>query len=181
MAGHGGHTRGHLWTDDDTATMIALHGEGKSLHHIAEVIGCTKRTVSKYAEIEGLDWDRSRTEAATVARTVDARARRQAAADRIWALFDDAATYAETARTGKFQTLVKGQYGKEVVKELPFIPTDHGRQLAASLTQFVNAATKIEAIDADSGVADAVSMLGKLAHAIGLVDDVDDTTDDDGA
>jgi len=181
MTDPGRHTRGYRWTAADTAQLIALHGQGMTLHQIAQTMGCSKATINKYAAMEKLSFDRSQTEAATVAHSVDAKARRQAAADRLWALFDDAATHAESVRDGQFKTLIKGDRGADAQATLDFIPPDNRRNLAASLTQLVNAATKIEAIDNDSGTADAISMLGKLAHAIGLSDDVDDTTDDDPA
>jgi AraC-like DNA-binding protein len=176
MASSNQHTR--PWTGAHTRQLKRLHAEGLSLNAIARQMGYSPSGIHTHTKRLGLSFDRTQTEAANVARSVDAKARRQAAADRIWAIFDDAATQAESVRDGKFKTLVKGKYGRDVERELDFIPSDHGRQLAATLGQLVGAATKIEAIDSDSGVADAVSMLGRLAKAIGLSDEVDDTTDD---
>lgn len=167
------------WTGADTRRLKKLHADGLGCNAIAREMGWSVGTIHSEAKRLGLSFDRSQVEAANVARSVDAKALRQIEAARIHALLGDVLTHGESARDGRFKTLIRGQYGADEQTVLDFIPTDHGRQLAASITQLVNAAAKIEAIDSDSGVAEAVSLLGRMAAALGLVDDVDTGEDDD--
>jgi hypothetical protein len=167
------------WPAAKTRKLKTLHAQGLSLNAIAREMGVAASTIHTHAKRLGLSFDRTQVEAANVARSVDAKARRQAAADRIYALFDQAASHAESVRTGAFKTTIRGKSGSEKKVELDFIPTTDQRQLAASVTQYVNAATKLESIDNDAGVAEAVSLLGRLARAVGLSDEVDPSGDDD--
>ena len=75
------------WTDADTAALQAGHAAGKSLHAIAKELGRGKATVSRKANALGLKWDREQVQAATAAKTMDAKARRAALQ---LALLDDA-------------------------------------------------------------------------------------------
>lgn len=169
------------WTKAHDAQLRQLHADGIGLNEAARQMGFASSVVSKHAAQSDppLSWDRAQVEAANVVRSVDAKARRQAAVAEIYDIFDDTAAHAKSARDGgRFKTLTKGEYGSEVQTELDFIPTANRKDLAASMVQLVNAATKLEAIDSDSGVADAVSLLGKMARALGLSDEVDADEDD---
>lgn len=178
-----GHRETPAWPPADIERLKQLHADGVSLNGIAREMDRALSSVSDQAArmTPPLSFDRSQVEAANIARSVDAKARRQAAVSEIYDIFDDTVAHAKSARgeDGTFKTLTKGEYGSEVVSELDFIPTANRKDLAASLVQLVNAATKLEAIDSDSGVADAVTLLGKMAKALGLSDEVDPTDDDD--
>lgn len=170
---------GHKWTAADTRRLKQLHADGMSCNGIAREMGWSTQTVHYHAKRLGLSFDASMVEAANVARSVHAKARRQAKVSDIYDFLDDTVDHAKSVKDGEFKTLIKGEHGSEVQTSLDFIPTANRKDLAASMVQLVNAATKLEAIDSDSGVADAVSLLGKMAHALGLTDEVDPTGDDD--
>lgn len=164
------------WTAANTRELKSLHGQSLSLNEIARRMDRPPSTIHGRAKRLGLTFDRSQVETANIARSVDAKARRQELASRLYARGHKVL---DRLDGDTFQAKMKGEYGKEKIRALPFVPSDDERQMAAAAGQYLAAAVKLEAIDSDSGVADAVSMLGKLARAIGLSDDVDDTTDND--
>lgn len=183
-AGRGHHETRNPWPAARIKRLKQLHADGMSCNGIAREMDCSASAISNQCEKLGLSFDRSQTEAANIARSVDAKARRQAKVSEIYDFLDDTLGHAQSVKTAKdgaggFKTLTKGEYGCEVQTTLDFIPTTNRKDLAASMVQLVNAATKLEAIDSDSGVADAVSLLGKMAKALGLSDAVDPTGDDD--
>lgn len=71
------------WTDDESRRLRELHGDGRSLHSIAEEMGRSKRTISVWAGKLGLSWDRSGTAKAAQAKHVDNKARRAALEERL--------------------------------------------------------------------------------------------------
>lgn len=77
------------WSSRETARLIELHGEGLSLNAIAKEMGRAKGTISKYAEAEGIDFDRGRTAKAAEAVHVDNKAKRVAAERELLDTFPD--------------------------------------------------------------------------------------------
>lgn len=169
MANHNQYTS--PWTAAKDRTLRKLHAQGLSLREIARQMEVSPGSVHNRCKVldPPLSFDTSQVQAASIARSDRARERRQDAADRIWALFGDAATQGEAARDGSFKTFIKGEYGAEQQVSLDFIPPNNFRELGAAITQFVNAATKIEAIDADAGLARAKSLVSDLATELGVL------------
>lgn len=160
------------WTATDTRQLKKLHGEGMSLSAIAAQTGWAKSIISRRSAAcrPPLSWDRSRTEAATIAHSVDAKARRQELASRLYARGNKVL---DTLEAPTYRKLVKGEYGSETVHALDFVPGDEERQMAAAAGQYLAAATKLEAIDSDSGQSAGRSLLEGLAAAFGITGDVD--------
>ncbi|MFC6018871.1 hypothetical protein ACFP2T_22025 [Plantactinospora solaniradicis] len=73
-------------TDADRKRVRELHANGLSRNAIAKEINRSGRWVSRIADELGLDFERTRARAATIAKVVDARTRRAALA---LALLDD--------------------------------------------------------------------------------------------
>jgi hypothetical protein len=74
-------------TQADHDRVAELHAKGLSRNAIAEATGRSGRTVSRIADQLGLNFERTRTAAATAAKVADGKARRAALAV---ALLDDA-------------------------------------------------------------------------------------------
>lgn len=66
------------WTPSEERVLARLHREGLSLREIAKRMSRSADTISRHAAQAGLSFDRSVTVAATLATTVDAKARRAA-------------------------------------------------------------------------------------------------------
>jgi len=64
------------WTDELDALLRALAATGTSVRDMAEKVGTNKSTVDRRLRALGITLDRSHTEAATKANTLDAKARR---------------------------------------------------------------------------------------------------------
>ena len=151
------------WTPAQEAELRDLHGQGLTLTAIAKQIGRDKGTVSVKAKALGLTWDRSATQAATRAKVADAKARRaQLKID----LLSDAARLREQlwepARVinfgGKDNTLT------ETTLEEPLFADKLKIMQAASSA--IASYDRLEKLDGDGGVGDAVGMLDKIADAI---------------
>lgn len=64
------------WTDEESTRLTELHAAGKSLHFIANEMGRSKNTISKWASTLGLSWDRTETAKAAEAVHIDNKAKR---------------------------------------------------------------------------------------------------------
>lgn len=177
-AGRGHHETRNPWPASRIKRLKQLHADGMSCNGIAREMDCSASAISNQCEKLGLSFDRSQVEAANIARSVDAKARRQAVTDRIYGVLDDTLSHAEAAREGAngFKTHVKGEYGADVEATLDFVPPTNRKDLSASIVQLVNASTKLEAIDSDNGNILGRSLLEGLAAAFGIgpVDHGDD-------
>lgn len=176
--------RGHtVWTAKRDAELLRLHAEGFGCNQIARIMDLGSTTIHERAVTHhGLSFDRSQVEAANIARTVDARARRQAVTDRIYGVLDDTLSHVEAAREGGtgFKTHIKGEHGSDVETTLDFVPPTNRKDLSASIVQLVNASSKLEALDTDNGNQLGRSLLEGLAAAFGIgpVDHGEDVADD---
>lgn len=64
------------WSDDDSDQLARLHESGQSLHAIAQQMGRSKDTVSRWADKLGLTFDRSMTAKAAEAVHIDNKSKR---------------------------------------------------------------------------------------------------------
>ena len=151
------------WTTDDEQTLRELHGQGLTLTAIAKQIGRDKGSVSRKAKALGLSWDRSHTAAATQAKVLDAKARR---AQLKLNLLEDATRLRE-------QLWKPAHYIDHGGKDFDRVEWTQDEPTYADklkLVQAVSAAIgsydRLEKLDGDGGVADAVGMLDKIADAI---------------
>ncbi|KAB1658999.1 GcrA family cell cycle regulator [Pseudoclavibacter sp. CFCC 11306] len=135
----------HRFTDDDARKLHTLHAEGLSLAKIAEHLGFSRATISKFAKRLGLEWaSRSQTKAATQAKQADAAALR--AQLKLKLLHD-----AEQLRGQLFaKTTVFSFGGKDnIYREhtLPRPPADVQRNIMTSIGIAVSKSLDLEKID----------------------------------
>lgn len=137
-----------------------LHAQGLTRNEIARQSGVSTYTVSRICDDAGLSFDRARTEAATKAKVVDAKARR---ADIIARLYDQSETILTRLESPHYKTLVKGERGKDLEVTLDFIPPADRRNDLTSIGITLDKAIALERVDTDNGSGAATSMLDKLA------------------
>lgn len=75
--------RGHTFDSEKRAMIPQLHARGLSLTAIARELGTSPATVSKYARLDGIEFDRAKTKSATAARKIDLAAMRAELAHRL--------------------------------------------------------------------------------------------------
>lgn len=136
-----------------------LHAQGLSCNAIATEIGRGSSTVSRLAKDMGLAFDRRATQAATVAKVADARARR---AQLMTDFLDD-------AQRLRHQLWAPHEYidhgGKEFTEArwTQNEPTAADKlRLMQAATTAVNASLRLDQRDGDGSVDQAVSLLGSL-------------------
>lgn len=139
----------------------ALYEEGYGCNAIARELGVDPATVSRWAKREGLSFAREQQAVANIARSVDAKTRRLDMLDRLYAR---ALKNLDRLDAAQFQTLVREFGGGEAEKTLDFVPTQNERDLTQAISTALMAATRLEAVDANSAALPAAhSLLDSLA------------------
>ncbi|WP_394253650.1 hypothetical protein [Arthrobacter pityocampae] len=146
-------------TDELRAGVRACHAKGLGRNAIADELGVARGTITKVANELGLDFDRTKTEVATKARSIDQRARRQDIIDR---LYKRAETVLDRLEAETFDALVPSAPGVQSHEVLPFVPATEERGLAGAMGFYLSSAEKLEKVDADKGAADGVSMVSEM-------------------
>jgi transposase len=150
-------------TAKDRRRVRELHAAGKSRNQIAREIGRSASTVSKLAVELGLDFDRSATAAATVARSTDLAARRVRLAEQ---LQDDA----ERLRAQLWESCKYGEFGgkdnvwSQVTLEQPRFGDQ--RQIIGAVQTAVNTSLRLQPAEGGEGAGEVRSMLGDLGAAL---------------
>jgi hypothetical protein len=158
-------SKGGRLTDEDRREIIRLHGEGKGRNEIARISGRSLRTVSRICEDAGLTFDRTATAVATEAKKMDAKARRAAIVQRLYARTERLLAQLDAAEDGQFPFTTSTVNGIET-KRLDHVPGQEEKALAGAITQYMNQAVRLEQLDGDPGVEAARSMLGALAEGL---------------
>lgn len=153
------------WTTADDAEMERLHGLGLSCNEIGRRMDRNPSVISLKAKAGGLDFDASELQVANAARSARAKALRQqieleALEQSLQLLLD--------RKSKRRKRIMRADRGAEAVVEIDFLPSDDDRNLASMFNALTNQAMRLGALDGDSGVEQAKSMLGKLALQIGL-------------
>lgn len=168
-----GHTRGKQWIPEEhDPQVVALHAEGKSLGQIAELMGFSKATVTNHATKRlGLDWSRSG-DTAAAAQARSARAAEMRAQFELDLMLD-----AQRFRLKNYQPYTYVFTAGTVEAPEPY-PADQRsfQQMAIASAQ---ASQRIADANSDGGLGAAVSMLGRMATALGLSSEVDSTEGDE--
>lgn len=146
------------------AVLAAIRAGGKSLNQIAKDCGVAKATVSKIAKEAGLTdaFDRSRTEAATKAHAIDARARREALKDK---LIEDAERLRQRAWE-RYEVVVDNRQLGPQTMTLDLPPAQDVRAFYAAIGLAIDKHCRLEQYDTTDSAADAKSFLGDLAEAL---------------
>ncbi len=147
--------------DDKRARLRELHAQELSTRAIADELGVSPTTVSRWAKEEGLKFNREKTAQAVAAQTLDLAARRARLVERMMGLAEETITLVEG---GEIEQVAITQAGKVVRTTRKPDMTD--RRNAVTISGIaVDKATKL--LDRDTGVESATSTLDALEAAIG--------------
>lgn len=152
-------------TDETRQQVRELHAEGLGRNEIARRLDRSPRTISVLCAELGLTFDRTATAVATEARKIDAKARRLALIERAYTRAEHLFARLEAADQDGFTYTATSGAGIQTVR-LDHVPGIEEKALAGSISQYLSTAARLEAIDADSGVEAAQSMLGSLAAGL---------------
>ena len=152
-------------TDEDRTKLRELHAAGQGRNAIARALRRSPRTISVLAEDMGLSFDRGPTSVATEARIADGRARRA----RILAgLYEVAEAELNYLRRSGAYNLVEVSSGQAVRFEAERLPAQDRRALITGISTAMTAASRLEAMEGDPGIAGAASLLMNLSDAFRL-------------
>lgn len=154
-------------TFDQGQRARELYDKGLGCNAIAKELGVSASTISAWAKSEGLAFDESRSEVAVNARRTSRAARRSDIIDR---LYDRTEHLLDRLEADEFKTLASGEYGASSTMTLDYVPTADEKNIAATINVYLDRAAKLELVDDADGVAEADSMLGRLARRFGLVE-----------
>jgi hypothetical protein len=167
------------FSDEEIEELKRLHAEGLGRNAIARELGRSLRGVSIHADRLGLTFDRTATAVATQAAMVDAKARRAAITQRLYARTERLLDQLESADHGAFKFTTSTVNGIDTVT-LDHVPGQEEKALAGAITQYMNQAVKLEQLDGDPGLDAARSMLGTLAEGLNRMASLDAGEDDGG-
>ncbi|AQS72348.1 helix-turn-helix domain containing protein [Streptomyces pactum] len=165
------------FNDEEIEELKRLHTEGLGRNAIAREMGRSLRGVSVHAERLGLTFDRTMTAVATQAKVTDAKARRAAIVQRLYARTERLLDQLEGADDGRFKFTTSTVNGIET-ESLDHVPGQEEKALSGAITQYMNQAVKLEQLDGDPGVEAARSMLGSLAEGLNKLAGLDGGGDD---
>ena len=146
-------------TDDERATIRAMHTDGASAGAIANHLGRSKDAVCRAAARMGLAWDRAQTAAATAAKVVDNKTRRAKLIADLYDIADDEVAYLR--REDGYQ-LTEVSAGQAVDYTTDRLPAQDRKALVGSISQALSTAVKVEQVDSTGGADAAGSTLGEL-------------------
>lgn len=152
---------------EDGQRARELYDKGLSCNAIAKELGVSVSTISGWAKREGLSFDQSATEDAVRVRRNSRAARR---ADIIDRLYDRTEAILDRLEADTFDTLVPSGMGAMSTESLAYVPSTDEKNLASSINMYLERAARLELADDGDGVAEADSMLGRLAKRFGLVE-----------
>lgn len=158
------------WTDQLDQQLRDLAADGTPIRQMAERLGTSKSVVDRRLKTLGVTLDRSRTEAATRAHTLDAKARR--AALQLSLLGD-----AERLRQQLWQPTIAFNFGGKDntynEHQLDKPPFADQLKIMQATGIAVDRSLKLADHDDGTGAAQVVGLLQQTAAALGLTDDGD--------
>ncbi|MFG2617798.1 helix-turn-helix domain-containing protein [Streptomyces sp. NPDC048507] len=153
---------GGQFTAEEADELRRLHAEGHGRNEIARRMDRGGRVISVNAARLGLSFDRTKTAIATEARVIDTRARRQALIERYYAQAEQILARLEREE----HQVTEVSLGKVVRYTAPDLPTQDVRNLVQASGAAATHALKLEALNTDTGIDTAKSMLGQLAAGL---------------
>ena len=153
-------------TDDERATIKAMHAEGAGCSAIARHLERSPSTVSRAAKAMGLEWDTAQTEAATAVKQASNRERRARLVRR---LYDRADFIMDRLDAEQFKLVGMDKEGNAHTNlvERDAIPGTEERALFGMVINGLNAAARLEAVDsASTNATEAKGILGDLGDAL---------------
>ncbi|WP_261562311.1 helix-turn-helix domain-containing protein [Frankia tisae] len=149
---------------EDEDAVRELHRQGLSRNAIAREIGRSPATVSKIAKGLGLKFDRAATKAATAAKVVDAAARRT---ELVGDMLVEASRLVRRL-SEPYGSVFASKDGESVVTPLAQITPAGARDLASAVASLSASIVRLSTIPVSDSTTEARSMLGDLAHALGV-------------
>lgn len=158
------------WTPDEDRTLQELAAQGLSMNEIARRMARSKGAISKHSGALGITWDRTRTQEATKAHVLDAKARRARLQD---ALLCDA----ERMREQLWRPAVIHSFGgrdnvhNSIDVDEPVFADKLNIMRAVGLA--VDKSVRLAEYDSGAGAEKVVGLLQATAAALGLTDTTD--------
>lgn len=153
-------------TDTERDRIRELHTQGVPCNAIARQMGRSPSTVSRTAKAMGLDWDASRTAAATERKQASNRDRRAGAIRRMYDQADKLLDRLDQP-TYKLVGMDKDGYARTNVIDQDAVPAADVRALHASAVNLLNTAARLELVDAGhTGQGEARGILGALQDTL---------------
>ena len=142
----------------------AAHKAGTTgRNEIAKQLGIAAASVTAHAKHAGITFDRAMTAQAVAARSIDLAAARQDIKQRLY-LRAQANLARLEAPAYRYRIVTGGEYASSETVEDEHPPAASEKDHAASITQYVNTAIKLEQVDAGRETGAAISLLDTLAH-----------------
>ena len=157
-------------TDDERARIIDLARTGKSTRAIAAEVGRSHDAVAKTCAKAGVPLDRTQTRNATEARKADLAARRAGIIERLYRRAERNLERLEAEDYTFVAVTVNGIDHDRV----PEPPANDEKALMAAISTSLTSAARLEAVDSDGGLADALSLIESVASAVKAAVDGDD-------
>lgn len=149
--------------DEIRVEVVRLARTGLPRNQVADKAGVSRVSVSRICAEHGISFDRSATAAATAAKVIDFKAKRQALSEK----FLERANGLLDEMNAAFMAYSFGGRDNDYSERLqPSAPPGDKRSLMQAATYALNAHLAIEAKDGDKGIEGAKSMLGALAAGI---------------
>ncbi|MER6748067.1 hypothetical protein ACFW6C_09180 [Streptomyces fungicidicus] len=150
------------FTTEDEQRLRQFHADGVSRNEIARRMEWSVGTITNHAQRLGLPFDREAVRAATDARQVDLKDRRQRIQEQLLDLAE------RTIERAQDRYLVHGwtHTGESVAEWLQQPPAKETKDLTLAASSALTSALKLAQADAESGVQEARSMLGDLGEAL---------------
>jgi len=158
----------------DQATKVRakkLHAQGKGRNEIAKTLGISTFAVTRISQELGFSFDRAQTEVAVRANSIDRAARRGKIIDRLYARSE---RILDRLEADEYSYRMPTMSGSETVVD-DAAPAADERHFATSMAHYLVQAVRLEQVDSDRGVGDAVSVLDSLSAALKVAADVLDS------
>jgi hypothetical protein len=150
------------FSDEEIAELKRLHGLGLGRNAIARAMKRSLRAISVHAAKLGLTFDRHATASATEAKMQDAKARRAAIIDQLYAVVEDELAY---LKSGEYD-LIEVSSGSAVKYKPKRLPAQDRKALLTGVGSAMATAARLEALDTNNGVDEGISLLGQLATGL---------------
>jgi len=150
------------FTEAEIAELKRLHALGLGRNAIAREMGRSSRGITVHAERLGLSFDRTATAAATEAKMQDAKARRAAIIDQLYAVVEDELAY---LKDGEYD-LIEVSSGSAVNYTPKRLPAQDRKALLTGVGSAMATAARLEALDTNNGVDEGISLIGQLATGL---------------
>lgn len=148
---------------ENDARLQELHGQGLGRNAIARELDVSVGTITTWARRLGLDFDRSATQVAVAARSVDLKERRQRLQEQLLDLAE------RTIVRAQQPYLVSGfdNMGVFVAREVPEPPARETKDFTQAASAALASSLKLAQVDAgDAGREDARGLLRSLGEAM---------------